>query len=516
MNEFSLKKSMKLLFDYHKTKSFDINRNGIQLIEHDDYIEIYNDPFRTVPLFVTKNKSDELIIFCDFKDYYEFDSVDRSVDHAGFWEIVIFGSGLWTRTLYKNVEQMPGATCLTVNKNSNNYSIERYWNYDIREDESIQSTEQAADGMYAILDNIFASLDKKERYLLGMSGGFDSRITLAFLSKHIPKNNIKLFTFGFDKNILEYEYAKDIANSLGVAVPAFHQLTATSYRKALNYLPSLSGGQISINHCHILDYFIKNNLSDYRHITTYFSDAVFGFDCVYPKKRGNIQNNYYAEVASKYIYLTPEIKKIITDDSLKIFSGFDVEANFSSLDEFKYVTERNQKFHMLLASLQGRYIATDFIYANMTLLRYSLSIPIKYRQNKNVIDTLLDKYFKNISSRDFKNISSRDFKNISSRFQWSSKFAGVFNWHCFRFANRVNAVLRIVTKGRIQLFNRYQTEEHERLLYSEFRGDLHAATAKFMAMGILSADQKIEFDKLPIRSAGVAERYVLISLAKII
>ena len=499
---------MKLLFNYHKTKSFDINRNGIQLIEHDDYIKIYNDPFRTIPLFITKNNFDEFIIFSDFKVYYELDSVDRSIDQAGFWEIVIFGSGLWTRTLYKNVEQMPGATCLTVNKNSSNYNIERYWNYDIKEDGSIQSSEQAADGMYMVLDNIFASLDKKKYYLLGMSGGMDSRITLAFLSKHIPLENIKLFTYGFDENILEYEYAKNIANSLGVMVPVFHQLTAASYREALNYLPSWSGGQISINHCHILDHFRKNNLGDCRHITTYFSDAVFGWDCNYPKKIKEIKNNYYEDEISKYKNLKPEIKKIITEDSLKIFSGFDVDANFSSLDEFKYVTERNQKFHMLLASLQGRFIATDFIYANVKLLRYSLSIPIKYRQNKNITDMLLDKYFKNISSR--------DFKNISSRFQWGSKYSGFFNWYLFRILNLVNSALRLATKGKIQLLNKYQTEEHERLLYSDFRNDLSAATAKFLAMGILSADQKMKFDKLSIRSAGVAERYALISLAKII
>lgn len=275
---------MKLLFNYEKTELFDINKNGIQVIDYGDSIEIYNDSFRTVPLFITKNKSAELIIFSDFKDYYDFESVDRSIDEAGFWEIVFFGSGLWTRTLYKNIEQMPGATCLRVNKITENYTIERYWNYDVKEDESIQTMQQAADGMYTILDNIFSSLDKNKRYLLGMSGGLDSRITLSFLAKHIPQNNIKLFTYGFDEEILEYVYAKEVANSLGVAVPDFHHLTAASYKEALNYLPSLSGGQISINHCHILDYFSKNNLDDFRHITTYFSDAVFGWDSTYPKK----------------------------------------------------------------------------------------------------------------------------------------------------------------------------------------------------------------------------------------
>ena len=68
---YKMGETLILLFDYHKTKSFDINRNGIQLIEHDETIEIYNDPFRTAPLFITETKSGELIIFSDFKDYYK-------------------------------------------------------------------------------------------------------------------------------------------------------------------------------------------------------------------------------------------------------------------------------------------------------------------------------------------------------------------------------------------------------------------------------------------------------------
>lgn len=507
---------MKMLFEYYKTKSFDINRNGIQLIDHEDYIEIFNDPFRTVPLFITKNKSDELIVFSQFKDYYNFELVDRSVDEAGFWEIVLFGSGLWTRTLYKNVEQMPGATCLTINKDTEQYSIKRYWDYFINEDKNIQSIEQAADGLYTILDNIFASLDKKVNYLLGMSGGLDSRLTLAFLTKHIPKNNIKLFTFGFDENILEFIYAKDVSKSLGVAAPEFHQLTAKSYREALKYLPILSGGQVSINHCHILDYLNKNKFTNVHHITTYFSDAIFGFDCTNPKKIEDFELNYYVKKISNNKDITPALKETIINDSYKIFIGHNVEANFSTLDEFKYVTERNQKFHMLLASLQAKIIPTECIYANMTLMKFCISIPIKYRQNKNVIDTLLNKYFKNISTNALKNISSRDSKNTTSRFQWASKFSGLLNWYFFRVLNRVNSLLRVLTRGQIQLFNKYQTEEHERLLYSEFMEDLHAATSKFLAMGLLSFEQKIEFDKLPIRSIGVAERYALISLSQIL
>jgi hypothetical protein len=507
---------MKLLFEYQLTKAFDINKIGIQLIEYENSIEIYNDPFRTVPLFVTKDDAGELIIFSKYEDYYKFEMEDRIVDQAGFWEIVLFGSTLWTRTLHKKVEQMAAAMCLKVDKQNEKYSFKCYWSYDVVEDRSIQSLEQAADGMYLVLDSIFSSLNKKEHYLLGMSGGLDSRITLAFLSRHIPESNIKLFTYGFNEKILEYVYAKAVAVSLGIAVPDFHPLTMKSYKDALEYLPSMSGGQISINHCHILDYMINTELHDYRHISTYYSDALFGYDCTYPKRIETIEKNYYAEAVSAQLGIPPEIRKVIIDDSYKIFSRFDTESNFSSLSEFKYVTERNQKFHMYLASLQGSLVSTDVLYANMKLLRFALSIPLKYRQNKKIIDALLLKYFPEISSRDFKNISSRDFRSVTPGFQWGSKISGLANWYLFRFLNRVNSVLRVITGGTIQFFNKYQTEEHERHLYSEFKDDLLAATAKFVEMGIMSAEQKIEFDRLPVRNTGVAERYALISMAKII
>ena len=43
--------------NYKIVEKFNINENGIQIIEGDNEIEIYNDPFRTVPLFITKDKT---------------------------------------------------------------------------------------------------------------------------------------------------------------------------------------------------------------------------------------------------------------------------------------------------------------------------------------------------------------------------------------------------------------------------------------------------------------------------
>lgn len=494
--------------NYTKVQTFNIKQNGIQLIEGENKVEVYNDPFRTVPLFITKDKNEELLVFSNFEDFYKFENVDKTIDEAGFWEIVLFGSGLWSRTLYKNVQQMPAASKIVIDKHTNDYTIERYWDFNVDEDKLIDTMEKAALGLYDRLDSIFSKLDKTQKYVMGMSGGMDSRITLAFLSKYIPKENLELFTYGFDERLLEYKYACEVAEALGYNKPKFHKLTKKSYQDAMDYLPQMSGGQIGINHCHITSFLRENNLKDYEQISTYYSDAIFGWDSMADKNIEEIANNTYIKALKKFDFLSEKIKATITDDSNKIFESLDKNTNYCSLDEYKYVTERNQKFHLYMAFIQGEFIQNELTYANFDLLNYILTIPLKYREQKKLLDYLFDNHFKNISSR--------DFKNISSRFQWGSKFSGFVEFYWFKFLNRANAVLRPLTKGHIQLFNKYQTEEQERLLYRDFHKDLKESTQKFVELGLMDEVQKKEWDKLPLRSSGVTERYNLISLGQLI
>ena len=490
---------------YTSVQEFDIKQNGIQIIENNEKIEIYNDPFRTIPLFILKDKNDELIIFSNFDDFYELENINGTIDKAGFWEIILFGSGLWTRTLYENVEQMLSASKIIIDKKTNNYKIERYWDFNIEVDESIDSIEKAAQGLYDRLDDIFSRLDKNQKYVMGMSGGMDSRITLAFLSKYIPKENLLLFTYGFDDRLLEYKYACEVAMELGYNKPKFHKLTKESYIDAMDNLPQMSGGQIGINHCHIIDFFKKNDLKNYKQISTYYSDAILGWDTKLIKKIDKIENNFYNNSLDNIDYLTNEIKDKIKIDAIRIFEQFELISNYSSLDEYKYITERNQKFHNYLASLQNSFLDTLLPFTNYKLLSYSQSIPLKYKSEKQLIDYILENYFE-----------LNKLNNISSRFQWGSRFSGYLDWYNFRFLNKANAILRPLTKGYIQLFNKYQTEEQDRLLYRDFQDELQNATSKFLEIGLMTKEQKELWDKLPLRSSGVGERYNLISLGKLV
>lgn len=249
-----------------------------------------------------------------------------------------------------------------------------------------------------------------------------------------------------------------------------------------------------------MDYLQDKDLKNYTQISTYFSDAIFGWDSVSEKNIENIDFNYYVKLIYKNDYLSLDIKNTIKDDAKKVFYEFNSKSNYCSLDEYKYVTERNQKFHLYMAYIQENFIANNLIYTDYNLLNYTLSVPLKYREQKKLLDYLLDNHF----------------KNISSRFQWGSKFSGYIEFYWFKFLNRVNAILRPVTKGHIQLFNKYQTEEQDRLLYRDFHGDLKEATEKFVNLGLMSLDQKKYWDNLPIRTNGIGERYYIIGVAKLI
>jgi len=488
-------------FKYKAVEAFDIKQNGIQVIEDNEKIEIYNDVFRTVPLFITKDHDGEIIVFSNFEKYYELENIDRTIDNAGFWEIVLFGSGLWSRTLYKNVEQMPAASKIIIDKKTNQYTIERYWDFNIEEDKSIDSIEKAAQGLYNRLDSIFSKLDRDQKYVMGMSGGMDSRITLAFLSKYIPKENLELFTYGFDDRLLEYKYACEAADALGYRKPEFHKLTAKSYKNAMNYLPQVSGGQIGINHCHIMDYIQSNKIRNHL-ITTSYSEVVFSLlvDCESNKSELNIKR-----IIDSNQNLPQEIIKEIVQDYKIIKNNFKLSKQFSSISEYFYQTERHAKFHEYYSYCINLFTPTLNPFLNYELLVYVMSIPNRYKCKKMLQDYILKNYF----SIQIDNISS-------SRFEWKDTGKDFFDWYNFKILNRVNGILRPLTKGYIQLFNKYQTEELDRLLYKNFRNDLEESTTKFVKNGLMTEEQKAHWDKLPLKSSGIGERFGLISLGKLV
>ncbi len=510
---------IKIELDCVRQTNFDIRQNGIQLIETENDVNIYTDPFRTVPVFITMLTDKTVFVFSDFEQIYQMDSVDKTIDPAGFWEIILFGTGLWTRTLYLNIKQMPSAGKLTIDRQTGTYSISKYWDYNVELDPILNSSEKVSDGLMAALDVAFADLHPSNLYLSGLSGGLDSRINVAMLSRHVSREKIKCFTFGFDRNILEHKFAVSIAEKLDLAKPDFFRLSSSNYQNALTYLPKNSGGQISINHCHILEYFNQNkeDYDDRLFVSTYFTDALFGYACPKQKNIDTPQDCGYFKRLNSSTFIAKEIKDLIADDINNLLVGYDnSRSNYGNIDEYTYIIERNHKFHMYLGFLQGKILTTQPIYANYDLLCYCLSIPIELKFGKRIIDRLLERHFPSIGLERVESISSRSFSAGISSAPGKYRLQKIANYASFRSANVANAFLRRYVSPRYQFFNKYQTEEQEKNLRTEFKKQLEYATSKLLKLGLFDLTSKHFYDRIPIKSLRMAESYIIISLAQII
>ena len=490
-----------------RVDKFDININGVQLIENDESIVVRVDVFRSQPVFIFKNSKNHLFIFDDMSFFNSRKDFKKDIDEVGFWEIILFGNSLWSRTLFSDLLQLPSASSLKINKSNNEFVIRRYWDFNVMVNEEIVNIEMAANLFDKKLNNIAGSLDKSETYNIGLSGGLDSRITLAYLSKYLPHNKIKTFTYANSKKSLEYTLSKIISTKLKLSKPFLNIMTRDSYKKALTFLPKMSGGQIGINHCHIIDSLKRLPLKNTSHISTYFSDVIFGFES---NENVSFEDKLFNPYESKLLevnYISQKIKKQILNDSKYLTEGYNPKFGITSLREYIYVTERNQKFHNYLNYIQKKFTdrSVNFYY-NFELFKFSLSLPTKFKHKKKIEYYILNKYFNSIGSDAIGDISSNYFRPDSKM-----NFADNFK---FKSINRINAFLRVLFKGNIQVNNVYQTEELEKILHKNFRNELKSSFNILKRIGVFNKSHSF-FRSLPLRSKGTSERYSIITIANL-
>jgi hypothetical protein len=395
---------------------------------------------------------------------------------------------------------------MRINKASGKFEINRYWSFDISEDKSIKNITDAAAQLNHHLNRIFDAFDVSSDYCMGLSGGMDSRLSLSYLSQRIQKEKIKLFTFGFDSRILEYSYARAVSESLQMGDVQFHKLDAFHYREALDYLPLQSVGHVAINHSHITSFLRRFSGECGTQISNYYSDAIFGYAAQSSKIFLLAGEDNYSAKLNTVKFISADIKDEIKSDISKVLDEYNENSNYSSKNEYLYVTERNPKFHLNLAYCQSLIVPTQTPYADVDLLKFMISVPLAYREQKVILDEVFKMYFPSVGATNIEQISSR----------FSSRFTSYADWFIFRYLNASNGIFRVLSGGTFQLFNKYQTEEQERLLFSHFRHELRSATDKFTSLGILNATAKQYYDRLSLRATGADSRFALISLGRLI
>jgi len=490
----------------HETPSELANRNtGVVLSETDSHVRVFTDPFRSLPLFVARDNSGRVFLSSNFSELLSLPGIDLSVDRTGFWECVLYESPLWTRTVFNEVKQTVAASKVSIDKRTGEYEIERYWDFDIPEDRSISSAQEAADGLHRHLRRIFQNIDRQRKYAIGLSGGMDSRVMAAYLSEYVPAERIKAFTYGYDPRILEYQSAKVVARILGLDQPWFHKLDVNSYRNALSSLAIQSGAMVGMQHSHLHDVLSRNRreLAGYTHLSALYTDALFGYHAVADRREPHDGESSYSKILRSAI-VDSDVKDAIRADIDRIQAGFDPSSGFTRLEEFLYVTERNPKFHVYMIHQLRNLLPVRAPFIDYDLLRYSISLPAAFRHQKRILDGLLDGHFPKLSLK--------RTPNISSRFQSGGEIGSRWQFLHYKVIAWLNSALLASSGGRFVLPNKFATELQGRNLRRHFAKDLQWSLAKGGELGLINNEQRKAFSRIPVRSGGLSPRYQLINL----
>lgn len=482
---------------------------GIAIKCTKESIEIYNDPFCSVPVYVGKCNNG-ILVTSEFKDFCENSFVH--LDKVGIFETMLYGSGVYDRTIIEEIKQLPAACKVTIGS-ANEWTIEPYWNFDILLNEDIESMDMAVENTYDCLENIFSKY-KDKKIIMGLSGGLDSRLSACMLSKNICKENIEFFTFGYSKYIKEFKIAKRVSRALNMPKPRFLKLTKDDYLNA-DCVARNTGGQIGINHSHMYMCIKKyGDVRDKIFISNYYSDAVMGWEASEKCDKFDIKDSHYYELLEhNNLQIEPQIVEEISKDLQKIGNRFPKQGNFSGINEFIYVVERNTKFHVRLSALCNELMTIELPYANYELLSCVMSLPIKFRVEKKIEKEIIERKFfaaKDISSRRY----SERGETTEKEYTVFEKIYYMFGYYRMRGINLLNVILAKCTGSRVQIINPYLTENQtvvlNRYLYSDYLEALeYLGDKKVIEEGLRQTIENKEF-----RTKNTGLKYILIGLQK--
>ena len=471
------------------------------------FLLIYRDRFGTFPLFLFDDKrNNQLILFNRFyliKEHWNYLNIDK----IGFWETLLYESTLGARSLFSNVLQVPCASYVKITPDLK-HSINRYWhiNYEKRRE---LSREDFLKESFERFDQVFARLDKGKHYLLPIGGGVDCRLMAAFMSRHLPKNNIHPITYGFDRRVLEYTYAKEVTSALGLSEPVFHALTSESYIRNLKLLAEITGGCISIQNCHMFDFLSCSSGDAIDVCSSAYSDAVMGWDAkhyddkiTHDEGSYSKTNDYWGTKLGTSMYIRDGI-----DSDLQIISQeWQDKSTISSIDEYIYILERNDKFHLYFADIARDYYEVCLPFTESEIVDFYFSISNYFRFHKQGSIAMMRRYFPKLKS----------IKNISSLFFYEG-LKNPFRFSHFRLINFTNYISASLLNDKILFFNPYQTETHGYNLRKYHREHLRKAVDFLHSNSIINGSLADTLNNIPARNASeYTLRYQIINGAYVL
>jgi len=137
---------------------------------------------------------------------------DRSLDWPAIGGFLKFGFFLGENTYWKNTKVIGPATHLVLDEKGTVVSNTRYWQWQYEPDQTL-SPDAAVKEFGEIFNEVLLEMSSNKNLALPLSGGLDSRSTLAVLGKPdlAGSNSLFPFSYGFAENSVETRIARQLA-----------------------------------------------------------------------------------------------------------------------------------------------------------------------------------------------------------------------------------------------------------------------------------------------------------------
>jgi len=160
---------------------------------------LFRDRFGIKPLYYA-TWDNNFVFSSEIKPLFLGSGIPKQLNHAGLPTFFTYRYLPGEETMFHGVKRLPPGSYLEYDLNTNQYRIERYWEYRLDRENPGLALDEAAEQFYTLFaDAVRIRLRSDVEVGCFLSGGIDSSAVSSQAAKSKP--DIKLFTISFDEDL---------------------------------------------------------------------------------------------------------------------------------------------------------------------------------------------------------------------------------------------------------------------------------------------------------------------------
>lgn len=192
---------------------------------------IARDFFGIKPLYYLMQNEKIVAFSSEIKSLLLYPNFKSEVNDSAVYNYLSFQYNPLVETFWKNIYKLPPAHFLTVDTETGDAEIKKYWALEFQQNNNLKEKETAEKIFETVEDSVAHHMIADVPVGAFLSGGIDSSIITTLMQKVRGDKKIKTFTVGFD-TLTEAGEAKETSDFLGTDHTEI-KVTADEYFKAL-------------------------------------------------------------------------------------------------------------------------------------------------------------------------------------------------------------------------------------------------------------------------------------------